>query len=158
MDFESLDSVLHSALRQMGLEKKIREKQCLFLWDEVVGEKLASVSQAEDIKNGVLFISAIDPLWGQEIFNFKGLIIQKLNDKMGEKIVKDIKVRVKVQKRERKTRVKKTGEEEAVGEEIIQMIDKVTEKIEDERMRQLLRRVIINYYKAKIAQTAREKR
>lgn len=150
MEFETLSSALRSALREMGLEKRIKERQCLLLWDEVVGEKLASVSQAEDIKNGVIFVSAKDPIWGQEIFNFKGLIIQKLNAKIGEDIVKDIKVRVKPQRKKRRLTVKKTKEEE-LEEETIQMINRMTERIEDEKMRQLLRKVLVDYYKAKKA-------
>lgn len=149
MEFEKLNSALHFALREMGLEKKLKERQCLLLWDEVVGEKLASVSQAEDIKNGVLFVSAKDSIWGQEIFNFKGLIIQKLNAKVGEEIVKDVKVKVKHFKKKGKERVKKASREKELDKEIIGMIDRLTEKIEDEKMRQLLRSVMINYYKAK---------
>lgn len=153
MDFERLNSVLQSALQQMGLDKKLKERQCLLLWDEVVGEKLASVSKAEDIKNGVLFVSAKDPIWGQEIFNFKGLIMQKLNARLGEDIVKDIKVKVKPVRKRRKKKVRGAKEEEKELEEgIIQMIDRMTAKLEDEKMRQLLRRVMINYYKAKQAQ------
>lgn len=151
MDFEALDSALRYALREMGLEKRIKERQCLLLWDEVVGEKLASVSQAEDIKDGVIFVSANDSIWGQELFNFKGLIIRKLNAKIGEEIVKDIKVKVKPQKKRRKTAVKEVREEKELGEETIEMIDRMTSKIEDDKLRQLIRRVMMDYYKVKQA-------
>jgi len=151
MDFEALDSALRYALREMGLEKRIKERQCLLLWDEVVGEKLASVSQAEDIKDGVIFVSAKDSIWGQELFNFKGLIIRKLNAKIGEEIVKDIKVKVKPQKKRRKTAVKEVREEKELEEETIQMIDRMTSKIEDDKLRQLIRRVMMDYYKVKQA-------
>lgn len=149
MGFEKLNSALHLVLKDMGLEKKLKERQCLLLWDEVVGEKLASVSQAEDVKNGVLFVSAKDPIWGQEIFNLKGLIIQKLNAKFGEEIVKDVKIKVKHFKKKKKEKIKNAKGEAELDNEIICMVEKLTEKIEDEKMRQLLRRVMINYYKAK---------
>lgn len=144
-----MNSALHLVLKDMGLEKKLKERQCLLLWDEVVGEKLASVSQAEDVKNGVLFVSAKDPIWGQEIFNLKGLIIQKLNAKFGEEIVKDVKIKVKHFKKKKKEKIKNAKGEAELDNEIICMVEKLTEKIEDEKMRQLLRRVMINYYKAK---------
>lgn len=144
-----MNSALHLVLKDMGLEKKLKERQCLLLWDEVVGEKLASVSQAEDVKNGVLFVSAKDPIWGQEIFNLKGLIIQKLNAKFGEEIVKDVKIKVKHFKKKKKEKIKNAKGEAELDNEIICMVEKLTGKIEDEKMRQLLRRVMINYYKAK---------
>jgi hypothetical protein len=150
MDFENLNSALRSAIREMGLEKKIRERECLSLWEEVVGPKLASVSQAEDIRNGILYVSAKDPIWGQEIFNLKGLIMQKINQRMGEEIVKDIKVRAKPLKKKIKKEEEKKKEERELSEETLQMIDRLTAKIEDEKMRSLMRSVLINYYKAKI--------
>jgi hypothetical protein len=150
MDFENLNSALRSAIREMGLEKKIRERECLSLWEEVVGKKLASVSQADDIKNGVLYVSAKDSIWAQEIFNLKGLIMQKINQRMGEEIVKDIKVRAKPLKKKVKKEEEKKKEERELSEETLQMIDRLTAKIEDEKMRSLMRSVLINYYKAKL--------
>ena len=150
MDFENLNSALRSAIREMGLEKKIRERECLSLWEEVVGKKLASVSQAEDIRNGILYVSAKDPIWGQEIFNLKGLIMQKINQRMGEEIVKDIKVRAKPLKKKVKKEEEKKKEERELSEETLQMIDRLTANIEDEKMRSLMRSVLMNYYKAKI--------
>ncbi|MBC7328375.1 DUF721 domain-containing protein [bacterium] len=152
MDFEALDSALRSAIRQMGLEKTLKERQCLRFWDEVVGEKLATLSQAEDIRKGVLYVSAKDSIWGQEIFNLKGLIIRKLNEKMGEEIVKDIKVKVKPQRKRKEKEIKKPEGERELDEATIRMIEKITEKIEDEKMRHLLRRTILNYYKARLPQ------
>jgi hypothetical protein len=150
MDFENLNSALRSAIREMGLEKKIRERECLSLWEEVVGKKLASASQADDIKNGVLYVSAKDSIWAQEIFNLKGLIMQKINQRMGEEIVKDIKVRAKPLKKKVKKEEEKKEEERELSKEILEMIDGLTAKIEDEKMRSLMRSVLINYYKAKI--------
>jgi predicted nucleic acid-binding Zn ribbon protein len=149
MDFENLHSALRSTIREMGLEKKIKERECLSVWEEVVGAKLASVSQAEDIRNGILYVSAKDPIWGQEIFNLKGLIIRKLNEKIGEEIVKDIKVRAKPL-RKRKKEEENKEEERELSKEVLQKIEKLTANIKDEKMRSRMRSVLINYYKAKI--------
>ncbi|MGB9877204.1 MAG: DUF721 domain-containing protein [bacterium] len=150
MDFEDLNSALRSAINELGLERKIKERKCLSIWEEVVGDKLASVSQAEDIKNGVLYASAKDPIWAQEIFNLKGLIIKRINERMGEEIIKDIKVRAKpIKKRERKEREKEEREEE-LDEELLKEIDRIAGKVEDERMRSLVRSTLENYFKAKI--------
>jgi predicted nucleic acid-binding Zn ribbon protein len=149
MDFENLNSALRSTIREMGLEKKIKERECLSVWEEVVGAKLASVSQAEDIRNGILYVSAKDPIWGQEIFNLKGLIIRKLNEKIGEEIVKDIKVRAKPL-RKRKKEEENKEEERELSKEVLQKIEKLTANIKDEKMRSRMRSVLINYYKAKI--------
>ena len=150
MDFENFNSALRSTIREMGLEKKIKERECLSLWEEVVGAKLSSVSQADDIKNGVLYVSAKDPIWGQEIFNLKGLIMQKINQRMGEEIVKDIKVRARPLRKRRKKEKERKKEERELSQEVLQEIEKLTANIEDKKMRSLMHSLLVNYYRAKI--------
>ncbi|MGC8843796.1 MAG: hypothetical protein ACP5QS_07635, partial [bacterium] len=65
-------------------------------------------------------------------------------------IIKDIKVRAKpIKRRERKEREKEEREEE-LDEELLKEIDRIAGKVEDERMRSLVRSTLENYFKAKI--------
>lgn len=150
MDFEELGEVLKRTAREVGLEKRLKERQCLALWEEVVGEKVAKVSQAVDIKKGVIYVKAKDPLWAQQIFNLKGLIIRKMNEKMGEEIVKDIKIRaeeLKEKKGVRKGKEQKPSKEVQLTEEEKALIERMTRRLKDEKIRKLIQDLIEEHFK-----------
>lgn len=150
MDFEELGEVLKRTAREVGLEKRLKERKCLALWEEVVGEKVAKVSQAVDIKKGVIYVKAKDPLWAQHIFNLKGLIIRKMNERMGEEIVKDIKIRaeeLKEKKEVRKGKEQKPSKEVQLTEEEKALIERMTRRLKDEKIRKLIQDLIEEHFK-----------
>lgn len=81
---------LASALRALGLGKKLRQYEVLELWASVVGEQIAAVTTAERIEDGKLFVSVRRAPWRNELLFLKATLIAKLNAAMGETIVNDI--------------------------------------------------------------------
>jgi len=85
-----LGSILPVLLEKLGLSGGIRNHQLLDRWGEIVGPKIADVTTAERLVDGRLWISVSHPAWRIELTFIKQELIDKVNDDLGEKIVKDI--------------------------------------------------------------------
>lgn len=88
---KKLETALKNLLKNLGIEQTVLENQVVQYYPIVVGKRIAEVSQAEKIENGILFIKVINSTWRNELYYYKKDIIQKLNKKIGETIVKEIK-------------------------------------------------------------------
>jgi len=88
---KKLEAALKSLIKNLGIEQTVLENQVVQYYPIVVGQRIAEVSQAEKIENGILFIKVINSTWRNELYYYKKDIIQKLNKKIGETIVKEIK-------------------------------------------------------------------
>ncbi|MDP7059660.1 MAG: DUF721 domain-containing protein [Candidatus Marinimicrobia bacterium] len=89
---EQLKSALNTALKREGLDSAVRQNKALFMWEEVVGKAVAKNCIPEEMKQGVLIVRARTPVWRNEIAIKKKEIIEKLNIKLEQKTIKDIRV------------------------------------------------------------------
>ncbi len=89
-DPESLGGVLQNLLRNLGLEKRIKEQELVLNWDKIVGEKIADKAKAYKIEGDKLFVRVESSCWRNELFYLKKDIIEKLNYSVKKEIVKDI--------------------------------------------------------------------
>jgi len=72
--------LLPSVLRRLGLERRFKEQQVLGLWPLVVGEQLASRTQATKIDDGVLYVRVDHGAWMQELHFIEKDLIDKLRE------------------------------------------------------------------------------
>ncbi|GJQ20258.1 MAG: hypothetical protein HBSIN02_06130 [Bacteroidia bacterium] len=86
-----LGRALEEFIRSLGLQKKIREYDAVLRWNEAVGERVARVAEAYAIRKGVLFVRVSSGPWRGELQVLKSEIRTKLNQLLGEEIVKDIR-------------------------------------------------------------------
>ncbi|MFM2284943.1 MAG: hypothetical protein RLZZ543_440 [Bacteroidota bacterium] len=77
-------------LRQYGLNGRYKEFRLLQSWSEVMGPMIANRTDDIRIYEGVLYIQLSSATLRTELGFAKAKIIQSLNDKIGEIIVKDI--------------------------------------------------------------------
>jgi predicted nucleic acid-binding Zn ribbon protein len=87
---EQLGDILRLTLKEFGIEKPIKQYEVLWVWPQVVGEKIASVTEPRNIVNGKLFIKVKNAAWRNELVFLKKVLIEKLNQKTGSHLVKDI--------------------------------------------------------------------
>lgn len=87
---KKLDAAISDLIKEYGLEDKLKETSVLTLWNEIVGERIAQVAKAKKIKNGKLSISVENSVWRNELIFLKKEIMEKINKKFNEEIVKDI--------------------------------------------------------------------
>ena len=86
----TLDEALQAALREFGLDGRLRQYRALEMWDEVVGSHIAAMTTAERIDNGKLIIHVRSSTWRQELTFLKKELIARMNAALQDEIVKDI--------------------------------------------------------------------
>lgn len=86
-----LNQLIFQFLQNLGIKAKIEENYALVYWDTVVGKEISEHTEPFKISNGTIFVKVNDTTWRNELQYFKNEIIEKLNNKIGKKVVNDIK-------------------------------------------------------------------
>jgi len=85
-----IGDLIPALLEKLGLAKGIHDRLVIERWPEIVGPKIAEVTVAERIREGKLWVSVSHPAWRNELSFIRQELIVKINQAMGEEIVKDI--------------------------------------------------------------------
>jgi predicted nucleic acid-binding Zn ribbon protein len=86
-----IGSALDELVKGLGIQKKLQEYDAVVYWESVVGERIAQMTTATRILQGVLYVHVKTSTWRNELTLRKKEIIDKLNIVIGIDIVKDIK-------------------------------------------------------------------
>ncbi len=89
-----LKNILDSFFKKNQLNHKIKGYQTVYNWVELVGEKIASHSQPIKIQGQTLFLKVDSNVWANELNIRRGEIIDKINVKANEEIIRDIKFKI----------------------------------------------------------------
>lgn len=89
----SLNEVLLTLINKMGWQDEYDLSIIIKNWTFLVGEKFASESSIESLKDGVLVVNAELSVWRAEIFYRKEKIIEKINVLLDKDTVKEMVVR-----------------------------------------------------------------
>ena len=81
-----------SLIKDLGIETQVLENQVLNVWSIVVGKRISEISKAQKVENKILFVKVLNSSWRNELLYHKSNIIDKLNKKIGKKVVDDIKL------------------------------------------------------------------
>ncbi|MBK9249246.1 MAG: DUF721 domain-containing protein [Ignavibacteria bacterium] len=92
-NFSSLKILLNQFLRERGLENKIIEYNIPKYWREIVGEQVDKVSTVKYFENGQLFVEVRAAVWRAELLLRREDIRNKINERCGSEIVREIIVR-----------------------------------------------------------------
>jgi predicted nucleic acid-binding Zn ribbon protein len=84
-------SAITELVNGLGIQKKLQEYDAVVYWENVVGERIAQMTTATRILQGVLFVHVKTSTWRNELTLRKKEIIDKLNTVIGFDVVKDIK-------------------------------------------------------------------
>lgn len=77
-------------IKSLGIEKKVKQYEVLNKWPQIVGEKIASVSSVEKIRDGILFVRVKNNVWRNELLFLKNKIKKNIEEEIGSGIIKDI--------------------------------------------------------------------
>jgi predicted nucleic acid-binding Zn ribbon protein len=86
-----IGSALEELVKGLGIQKKLQEYDAVVYWESVVGERIAQMTTATRILQGVLYVHVKTGTWRNELTLRKKEIIDKLNIVIGINVVKDIK-------------------------------------------------------------------
>lgn len=79
----AVGNLLGARLGQLGIEEKVREHMAPLVWAEMVGPQVAAATEAERVRDGVLFVATRSATWAHELTFHKKDILRRLNDRIG---------------------------------------------------------------------------
>jgi predicted nucleic acid-binding Zn ribbon protein len=85
-----LSDVVKVELTALGLAERLREAEIWRLWPEVVGLTVAARATPLRIIKGTLTVAVSSGPWKQELTFLKAMMIEKLNDRLGGDVVREI--------------------------------------------------------------------
>lgn len=92
---KSLGSLLEK--RKSFAKKAFSEKDVFYIFSRVMREEYGNVGaaklQADFFKNGIIFVRSESSVWANELWLNRGEIVKKMNEKLGEGVVKGIKTK-----------------------------------------------------------------
>jgi predicted nucleic acid-binding Zn ribbon protein len=89
-DAISLGEALKKFLDKSRMKPAIQSMQIEDHWEKIMGETISRFTDKIEIRNGTLFIyTQIAPLKNELVFQ-KELIIERINESMGEKLVREV--------------------------------------------------------------------
>jgi predicted nucleic acid-binding Zn ribbon protein len=88
---QSLKITIDAMLRKFGIDNAIAQNNALNIWNDVVGESVAKNAKPDRVEHGVLVVKVSSPTWRQELYLKKKEIIEKINQAIGKKVIRDIR-------------------------------------------------------------------
>ena len=87
---EAIGSIVEAKLRELGYLAPCRELDVVRRWPEIVGEKIAGVSECSRVDNGVLYVRVSSASWRQEICYIKPHILETIKKETSCTSIRDI--------------------------------------------------------------------
>lgn len=88
-----LGDALTDAVRQIGIERRLKEYQVITEWREIVGDAVANNAVIKRFEFGKLVLSVSNSVWRQELSLAREKLRKTINDAVGMEIVQDIILR-----------------------------------------------------------------
>jgi predicted nucleic acid-binding Zn ribbon protein len=89
-DEKPLGQIVGKIMKAYGLEKRMKEMDILKGWSEMMGIAVANRTTSLKINNRILYISMDSAVMREELLNGKQIILQRVNDFAGQKIIDDV--------------------------------------------------------------------
>lgn len=89
-DSTPLGDVFHKILKAYSWDKKYNELEVLGKWEEMMGKAVAMRTTKLEIQNRILFLTLNSSVMREELQYGKEVIIQRVNETAGSKIIDDV--------------------------------------------------------------------
>jgi predicted nucleic acid-binding Zn ribbon protein len=86
----SLAEAIKDYVKEMNMEGKLNEVGLINSWEEVVGKAIASRTLNIYIKDHVLYVHLNSSVVRNELLMLRQVLIEKLNQKAGTEVIKDV--------------------------------------------------------------------
>ena len=91
-DIKPIGQVIREHLQRLDESGKLSETIALTAVDDVLGKESASLIKDRRIENGVLLLKTDSAALRSELFANRSQLMQKLNEKTGKNIIKDVRI------------------------------------------------------------------
>ncbi len=92
-DTQKLGEVIREYLEEMMIDSKLKEFSTIRSWEELMGKPVAERTRNIYVKNKVLFVELKSSVLRNELIMMRQNIIDKINEKAGEKIIEKMVIR-----------------------------------------------------------------
>jgi len=143
---QRVGSILEKTLKNMSLDRKLKEHEVWNVWNSVVGEHVSSHAQPDFMRNKILFVRVSSSPWMQQLCYMSKGIVEALNKRLGAPIVEEIRFKlgeVDPPCRGTPTPSPSSNPVPSPGKAISKEIQKSLSPIKDMQMREILERVIL---------------
>lgn len=86
-----IGGALNALFKDLGFDKKLDQVRAVELWDEIVGEKIARISKAERVNDGILYVKVKSMTWRTELLFQKRNILERIEERIGRKVINEIR-------------------------------------------------------------------
>ena len=136
---------LEKLLASCGLREAFVEQEALFVWAEVVGPRLARLSQAQAVSEGYLYVGVGHHAFAHECTLMRDQWLQRLNARLLRPL-KDIRFKViSLQEQPLPPAPRPKLEEVSLDEREVLRIEALVQGVEDESLRRVLRALFETY-------------
>lgn len=91
---EEVGNLLNALFQRRNWQRRLGLHSLFSFWDEVVGEELACRAQPDLIRGMVLWVRVSDSVWMQQLNLTRTVLLAKLNERLGEDKLTDIRFRI----------------------------------------------------------------
>ena len=84
---------LPRALKSLGISRRTREAQAIWLWPQLVGPQLARETRAVKLTGSTLWVTASSTPLAHQLHLERGGLINRLNLMIGAPVVHEIRIR-----------------------------------------------------------------
>ncbi len=89
----TISDIVREYMKVNKIDRKLKELGVARNWKELLGENIAEATKKVYLQNGILYVTLNSSVIRNELFMLKQGIIDALNKKAGEPLVKDIMMR-----------------------------------------------------------------
>lgn len=90
---QSVGDLLVPMMAKLGLKTRARHLQVLGMWRDVVGDMVAEHTRPATLVRGRLIVDTDSPAMGHQLHLQAQLILDRLNERLGEPVVREIRFR-----------------------------------------------------------------
>ena len=85
-----LSEAMEEVVEKIGIKQSVLSDRARDVWKEAVGDLINSNTTLENIEKDKIIVVVSNDTWRKELSDRKEEIILKINDLIGEKVIKDI--------------------------------------------------------------------
>lgn len=144
--FSPLGAVLSQAIKDLNLERQLDQQKIWEVWEEAVGKTIAQVAQPDRVRFRTLFVRVTDSVWLHHLASLQGLILKKVNRKIGRKVIEKIYFRLGEVGSPPETIEEKSSQGEILRRPLLILTEEEVQDyvrpINDDQLRGILRRML----------------
>jgi predicted nucleic acid-binding Zn ribbon protein len=90
---QPIHEVIRDLLRDMGIERKLKEVSLVSQWETMMGRNVALRTSQIYIRNHILYVYVTSSVLKSELLMMRQVITDKLNENAGERLIEQVVIR-----------------------------------------------------------------